>query len=742
MLPDLCIPGVAFSHNCLRILGLSAGESMKTSIIGALLAASSFCDASRALDVAAPADSVSFGTTVKFLPNGNFVVVDPFAGPVHFAGAVHLYRPDGSLISTIRGDQQNDKIGETGIAVLDDGNFVVPSPSWHQQVAADAGAVTWIDAERGASGVVSSANSLIGTGFVVAPAVQALGGGDYAFVSQTWSDDAAIPEKGAVCRETGGAPLTGRLTAANAVVGDRARMGSSFGFVPLANGNLVVVNSAWATGDGRFFGAAAFFARGARLAGTLSAANALVGSHDGDGVALQVFALANGNYVVANPSWSRGELSNVGAVTWGDGTSGVHGVIDEQNSMIGHGAGESVGSRLAPLTNGNYVFAAPYWRDRNGAGVGAVTWADGSRATAGEVTSANSLTGSRDRDCEDVLISPLANGNYVVASSAWSNGDSSHAGAVTWADGAHATAGVISASNSVVGTEAYEAVGVVTPLTNGNYVVAVGNYDDGRGAAQWFDGRLPTSGMFSGAHAITGTTPGDYVGAVLALTDGNYVVDSSTWSDGAKSQVGAVTWADGTRATATAVSAANSLIGSNAGDLVGGCSTQTFCPRVTALPRGAYIVWSPLWSNGASAYVGAATWMAGHGTATGTPSVQNSLIGSAANEVFGYDWPTLYADGVLVTRSFIADGDGAVVGVVMPRRPGNTMNGVVGRGPDDVFGRAPYTAYEMTYDYDPRSGRFVVGDPGANAVTLEKIAAAPSTRPGHSRHARPWRPHR
>jgi hypothetical protein len=282
----------------------------------------------------------------------------------------------------------------------------------------------------------------------------------------------------------------------------------------------------------------------------------------------------------------------------------------------------------------------------------------------------------------------------------------------------------------------------VTPLMNGNYVVAVGNYDEGRGAAQWFDGRSPTSGAFSGAHAITGSTPGDNVGEGRALDDGNYVVDSWNWSNGGKSHVGAVTWADGTRPTAMPVSAANSLIGSQAGDFVGGCGPPVGCPRVTPLARGAYIVWSPYWANGDSPYVGAATWVSGHGTTSGTPSAQNSLIGSAANELFGYDWPTLYSDGLLVTRSFIADDNGTGVGVVLPRRPDRTMTGVVGDDANDVFGREPYTANEMTYDYDSRSGLFLVGDPGANSVTIEQLAGPPSTKPAHSHHARPPRPKR
>jgi hypothetical protein len=57
------------------------------------------------LTIDGPVGSGEFGRTVTVLPNGNIVVTDPgfdAQGPVADVGAVHLYRPNGTLISTVR----------------------------------------------------------------------------------------------------------------------------------------------------------------------------------------------------------------------------------------------------------------------------------------------------------------------------------------------------------------------------------------------------------------------------------------------------------------------------------------------------------------------------------------------------------------------------------------------------------------------------------------------------------------
>ena len=54
-------------------------------------------------------------------------------------------------------------------------------------------------------------------------------------------------------------------------------------------------------------------------------------------------ALSNGNYVVRSPYWDNGAATDAGAVTWGNGTSGVTGVVSAANSLVGSTAGDRVG---------------------------------------------------------------------------------------------------------------------------------------------------------------------------------------------------------------------------------------------------------------------------------------------------------------------------------------------------------------------------------------------------------------
>ena len=56
---------------------------------------------------------------------------------------------------------------------------------------------------------------------------------------------------------------------------------------------------------------------------------------------------------------------------------------------------------------------------------------------------------------------------------------------------------------------------------------------------------------------------------MTALTNGNYVVRSPAWDNGAVADAGAVTLGSGTTGVSGAVSAANSLVGSTADDQVG-----------------------------------------------------------------------------------------------------------------------------------------------------------------------------
>jgi ethanolamine utilization microcompartment shell protein EutS len=219
--------------------------------------------------------------------------------------------------------------------------------------------------------------------------------------------------------------------------------------------------------------------------------------------------------------------------------------------------------------------------------------------------------GSTKNDWVGSIVTALTNGSYVVSSTIWNNGAATHAGATTRCSGTLGCIGTVSASNSLVGSTVNDQIGSagVTVLPNGNYVVSSSNWDNGAaedvGAVTWCSGTVSCTGAVSASNSLVSSTVVDLVGNldVTALTNGNYVVGSSNWHNGAASGVGAVTRCSGTAGCTGVVSVSNSLVGSTTNDHIG--------YSVTALTNGNYVVGSSAWDNGAATDVGAAKWCSG-----------------------------------------------------------------------------------------------------------------------------------
>ena len=150
--------------------------------------------------------------------------------------------------------------------------------------------------------------------------------------------------------------------------------------------------------------------------------------------------------MVSSPNWD-GAAANVGAVTWGDGTTGISGAVSSSNSLVGSTTNDGVGNfSVIALSNGNYVVRSPNW-DGAAADVGAVTWGDGTTGISGTVSSSNSLVGSTNSDgVGDFSVTALSNGNYVVRSPNW-DGAAADVGAVTWGNGTTGISGTVSGGN-------------------------------------------------------------------------------------------------------------------------------------------------------------------------------------------------------------------------------------------------------------------------------------------------------
>jgi hypothetical protein len=232
------------------------------------------------------------------------------------------------------------------------------------------------------------------------------------------------------------------------------------------------------------------------------------------------------------------------------------------SSLVGTNAGDYVGiGGITALSNGNYVVGSYRWNGNRGA----ASWGSGTAGVAGEVSAANSLVGSNGGDnvggnhYGDNGIKALSNGNYVVGSYEW-NGNR---GAASWGSGTAGVVGTISAANSLVGSNANDQVGYlgITALSNGNYVVGSRFWNGNSGAVTWGSGITGVVGEVSAANSLVGSNAYDYVGygGITALSNGNYVIMSKRL----QGSYLAVTLADGTAASSGTISAANSLMVNN-----------------------------------------------------------------------------------------------------------------------------------------------------------------------------------
>ncbi|HWS26885.1 MAG TPA: hypothetical protein VN259_09995, partial [Xanthomonadales bacterium] len=343
---------------------LSLRGASRRAVLASLLLACAGPVCALQLDIAGPAGSVAFGKSVKVLPNGNIVVLDPDA--LGTMGAAYLYSPVGVLISTLTGSSADDQIGSHGVSVLSNGNYVIRSRNWDGG-AVNVGAVTWGSATTGVSGVVSASNSLVGS-------------------------------------------------SANDGVGEVP-------LVVLSNGNYVIISPFWNNGGISDAGAVTWGNGASGSIGVVSSANSLVGTAASDQVGTSVTALSNGHYVVASTSWNNGATADVGAATWCDGDTGRSGTISVSNSLIGSTASDRVGNcGVTALSNGNYVVNSAFWNGFRGA----ATWGNGASGSFGAINSGNSLVGATANDQVGAFgnclpTAALSNGNYVISTPGWNN---------------------------------------------------------------------------------------------------------------------------------------------------------------------------------------------------------------------------------------------------------------------------------------------------------------------------------
>ncbi len=568
--------------------------------------------------------------------------------------------------------------------------------------------------------------------------VTALPNGNFVVTDPTYSIPSGAANVGAVYLYDG-ATLAVISTLTGGTASDN--VGNS-GVIALTNGNYVVASRNWDNPSPAIanVGAVTWCSATTGCNGLVASSNSLIGGTANDGVGNvvvgSVTALTNGNYVVISPFWDNptGSIVDVGAATWGNGNGGTVGTVTSSNSLIGGTASDQVGSSgVTALTNGNFVVASPNWDNGATADVGAATWGNGNGGTVGPVSSGNSLIGGTASDqVGGSGVTALTNGNYVVRSPNWDNGATANVGAVTWGNGAGGTVGPVTSGNSLIGGTASDRVGEsvlspagVTALTNGNYVVTSSNWDNGAtadvGAVTWGNGTGGTVGPVTSGNSLIGGTAGDQLGdfGVTALTNGNYVARSSSWDNpaGSVSNVGAVTWGNGAGGTVGPVTSGNSLIGGTANDKVG---CDLVVGGFTVLTNGNYVVRSSNWDNPTGAIVdaGAVTWGNGTGGTVGLVTPSNSLIGGTASDNIGNGGVTALTNGNYVAQSNNWDNPAGSIVNARAITFGNRIGGTIGliTSANSVLGTVANGI--SGFSFDALRNRLVVGRSASNIVSL------------------------
>lgn len=555
-------------------------------------------------------------TAVTVLSNGNFVVCNPLWVNEAGARVGAAAWIDGNIglngvmsaQNALVGNQNFDYVCSRGVTPLANGNYLVLSPDWRNGSIQRAGAVTWGDGIGGTTGTVSPANSLVGTHVLasIGLRVTALRNGNYLVESMTesamplitWANGtkaiAGTPSTenslygtpfgslstiselsdgnvvvslpkwndgiGAVTWMDGGTGLTGPVSAQTSMIGrSPADSVGSGGVTALKDGKYVISSPQWDADRISDVGAVTLVRSPSERVGVVAPSNSLIGTSESDQVGQipnatgGITALANGNFVVASPAWGAGYREDVGAVTWVSATNGLTGQVSISNSLLGVLPGDSVGNAgVTALTNGNYVVGSIRWKNASGFVVGAATWRSGYGPTSGTITGQNSVTGSTLFDAVGRSVVALRNGNYVLVSPFWDRGSIQDAGALTWLNGAHVSAGTVAATNSLVGGFPNAGPGMrATPLSSGDYIVSSIDWsstgNELLGAVTWGSGVASITGHISSANSLSGILHTDSVssGGVTAFSDNQYLVSSPSWSNGQLIDVGALTLARG-----------------------------------------------------------------------------------------------------------------------------------------------------------------------------------------------------
>ncbi len=684
--------------------------------------------------------------------------------------------PGNSVVGTSDGD----RVGSGGL--FNNGSTLLvlsPSARTFTEGGPVPGVVTWMDRNTGRlanmtsaadyaqlGGFISDRNSVAGN---ITPEITAVGSGAVLLLDRTWgSNRGALTWLGSDGRLANGA-TGGVVSRFTSLVGSSVGEGATMSLEWLNGGNHLLLTPDWSDRGSKIAAGAVTWisARNGRLAnglaaGEIGADNSIVGGAANDRIGsggIDPIDYYYGSHIhfVRSPEWTDGGTKvAAGALTRFDANSGLlsgmtaatdfaelGGRVDRGNSLVGAHSGDRIGDGEFLRFNSGTGYGALIRHANFASGAGAITWIRGSDGMladenfGGVVSTANSLVGSAAGDAIGSgglqAVSDGQTGKFFVLSPDWSDaGTRSAAGAITWfdanagtlSDGSHG--GVVSATNSLVGTAAGDRIGSggIRKASADGYEMrhfafsplwSDGGTKAGAGAVTWIDGETghlideSAGGAVSGANSLVGSAAGDSVGSgwlvPLKVAGSRGLILSPEWSaGGTQASTGAITWYNAEAGVLAngqllrgAVSGQNSIVGTAAGDRVG--SSEDWFSFSRLIDSGAdrwSLIFSPHWSDGGTkAGAGAMTWIdSATGlladmarpedflTTGGAISATNSLVGANAGDRVGGQMPDNYhgfqdfrpegryvgSDGLLLTSRGFANGAGAVTWLDLANR--------------------------------------------------------------------------
>lgn len=402
-----------------------------------------------------------YGSAIKELPNGNFVIVNSSDdnGLTINAGSVLLVNgATGTEISRVIGNDSQDQLGLTGIDVLPNSNFIIRSHVDDKGAIIDAGSAILVDGSTGIE--IGRVEGDQDDDKVGSQAAAILPNGNYVIASFT-DDNGAISDAGSVILVNGS---TGNEV--SRLSGDRDDDQLGLSVTPLSNNNYIVTSYLDDDGVTTINAGSIILVNGS----TGNEIARVTGDQSEDRLGLNgVVVLSNGNFTVASSLDNENATSDTGSVLLMDANSGA--VI---STLYGDQATERVGlNGVTALTNGNYTIAS---RDDD---------SFGSVIDAGSVILVNGSTGSEISRIEGNQINDefgsegtvaLQNGNYVIASPNDDSLSHNNAGSVVLVDGS--TGIEISRFEGMQSDDLLGSDGVVA-LSNDNFVVLSSADDSG-----------------------------------------------------------------------------------------------------------------------------------------------------------------------------------------------------------------------------------------------------------------------